>query len=146
VYHVVEHGLMDGLFDESSVVVDFGDDGIVEIPLSERGDRLSRSKTSGCQEYLEIRGLPWLETRELDTLLGLFGLLSPLKLKTRLNRSLIGILFLCFVTQFPSMLDIKTSRSGELLIILSEILLNLFRLFIRILIRLTKLSYGSIKL
>jgi len=121
VYHVVEHGLIgvDGLFDEPSVLLDFGDDGIVEIPLSERGDRLSRSSTSGCQEYLEIRGLLWLglETGELDTLLGLFGLLSPLKLKTRLNRSLIGILFLCFVTQFPSMLDIKESRSGELLII-----------------------------
>jgi len=118
----VKHGLIgvDGLFDEPSVLVDFGDDGIVEIPLSERGDRLSRSRTSGCQEYLEIRGLLWLglETRELGTLFGLFGLLSfPLKLKTRLNRSLIGILSLCFVTQFPSMLDIKESRSGELLII-----------------------------
>lgn len=127
-YHVVEYGLFGvvGLLHEASVLLDFDDDDIIEIPLSgERSERFSSlSKTPGCQEYLEIRGLTWLglETREPDTLFGLLGLLSPLKLKTRLNRNLIGILSVGFAMQLPSPLDVEKTRScdSELLIIVQR--------------------------
>lgn len=94
-----------------------GDDEVEMLLSNECGDWFfcSLSAISDCQEYLVLaQGVlrPGLEQHELDAL---FGLLSPSKLMTWLNRNRRDVLSLNLVMKLPSTLEIVRSGDSEFL-------------------------------